>query len=147
MSMNHFMFLVTLDTVADGTNAIYWPNSVKHSNKMLPTDGENVLPCVLSRLRDSGAILCMILLLFGSLTGKVFLKDCLSWKVNGNPAPNNLLASDWLKTSFMQTPGGEATSGKKMDRFAWTDGVLQEEEQLVVKQSGVKLYDGNAKVV
>lgn len=33
-----------------------------------------------------------------------------------------------------------------MDRFVWTDGLLGPEEQLVVQQNGVKIYDGDDKV-
>lgn len=32
-----------------------------------------------------------------------------------------------------------------MDRFAWTDGILSPDEQLIVQQSGVRLYDGETK--
>ena len=34
-----------------------------------------------------------------------------------------------------------------MDRFAWTDGMLAPDEQLVVQQNGVKIYDGENKVL
>ena len=33
-----------------------------------------------------------------------------------------------------------------MDRFAWTNGLLEMNETLVIQQRGVKLYDGDDKV-
>ena len=33
-----------------------------------------------------------------------------------------------------------------MDRFAWTNGLLEINETLVIQQRGVKLYDGDDKV-
>jgi len=33
-----------------------------------------------------------------------------------------------------------------MDRFAWTDGLLGGEENLVHEQTGVRIYDGDQKV-
>jgi len=32
-----------------------------------------------------------------------------------------------------------------MDRFSWSDGVLTHDEQLVCRQTGVRLYDGQDK--
>ena len=34
-----------------------------------------------------------------------------------------------------------------MDRFAWTDGLLAPDEQLMCQQEGVRLYDGDGKVI
>ncbi len=33
-----------------------------------------------------------------------------------------------------------------MDRFAWTDGILAPDEQLICQQNGVRIYDGETKV-
>ncbi len=33
-----------------------------------------------------------------------------------------------------------------MDRFVWTNGLLDMNETLVIQQSGVRLYDGDEKV-
>jgi hypothetical protein len=33
-----------------------------------------------------------------------------------------------------------------MDRFSWSDGILAADEQLLVQQNGVRIYDGDKKV-
>ena len=33
-----------------------------------------------------------------------------------------------------------------MDRFVWSDGILSSDEQLLVQQNGVRIYDGEQKV-
>lgn len=33
-----------------------------------------------------------------------------------------------------------------MDRFSWSNGLLEIDETLVIQQRGVKLYDGDDKV-
>lgn len=33
-----------------------------------------------------------------------------------------------------------------MDRLAWCDGLLSPDEQLVLQQNGIRLYDGDDKV-
>lgn len=34
-----------------------------------------------------------------------------------------------------------------MDRFTWSNGLLEMNETLVIQQRGVKLYDGDEKVM
>ncbi|XP_078479950.1 vacuolar protein-sorting-associated protein 36 [Lampetra planeri] len=34
-----------------------------------------------------------------------------------------------------------------MDRFVWTNGLLEMNETLIVQQRGVRLYDGNERTV
>ena len=52
---------------------------------------------------------------------------------------------DLFRGWFQVTPA-EKKNNWKMDRFAWTDGLLAPDEQLMCQQEGVRLYDGDGKV-